>query len=152
MKRSFDIDATMDAICERIAKGESLVAICKDKDMPSISLVFRWLADDEKTEEREIVDKYARAREAQAEFYASEIIDIADDKSGDCVKDEESGRVAFNPEFAARSRIRIDARKWIASKLLPKKYGEKLDMTSGGNPLPAPTILLAHAQPQPEAD
>jgi hypothetical protein len=96
-----------DIICERIAVGESLRDICKDDEMPYLSAVFRWLQSHESFQ-----DQYARAREMQADTYADDIVGIADD---------------FNDDPNSR-RVRIDARKWTASKLRPKKYGEKLDI------------------------
>ena len=91
--------------------------------MPSTSVVYRWLSDDEHKEFR---DNYAQAREQQADLLADEIIEIADDSSGDVI--EVNGKVVMDHEFAARSRLRVDARKWKASKLAPKKYGDKIEL------------------------
>mgnify|MGYP000867958778 CR=1 FL=1 len=93
-----------DAICERLAVGESLRHICAQDGMPRMASVFRWLAANEAFREQ-----YARAREEQAESYADEITQIADEE--------------IDPQ---RARVRIDARKWVASKLKPKKYGDKV--------------------------
>ena len=110
---------TADHILERLVGGESLVTICKDEDMPDISTVFRWLAKD-----KEFCDNYARAREVQAEYYAAQSIDIADDSTNDYM--ERKGRApAFNRENVERSKLRVEARKWYASKLAPKKYGDR---------------------------
>ncbi len=98
------------AICERIANGESLRSICDDDKMPSKVAVLDWLNEDST-----FATQYARAREEQADHYADEIIEIADVE-----KD------------AAKARNRIDARKWKASKLKPKKYGDKLDLNHSG--------------------
>lgn len=122
-------------ICERIAKGESLRAICEDDDMPSKTSVFRWLADNEIFR-----DQYARAREDQADFYAEEIIAISDDGKNDWMeRQSESEKGAginngwvLNGEHVQRSRLRVDSRKWIASKLAPKKYGEKVQQEITG--------------------
>ena len=57
---------------------------------------------------------------------AEEILDIADDSGGDWVEDK------LNPEVVARARLRVDSRKWILSKLVPKKYGDKVDLTHAG--------------------
>lgn len=95
-----------DKICERIANGESLRSICADKGMPDKATVHRWCA-----ESSEFCDQYAHAREGQAEFYADEIIEISDTATSDDV---------------AVARLRVDARKWYAAKLAPKKYGDKL--------------------------
>lgn len=93
-------------ICARIAEGESVKSICRDDAMPVASTVFLWLG-----EHAEFSDQYAIAKEESAEFHADEIISIADDTTGD----------------VARDRLRVDARKWVASKLKPKKYGDKID-------------------------
>lgn len=115
-------------ICSLIAEGQSLTKICKLESMPHISTVMDWLArgtgENKRAPYIAFAEQYARAREAQAEFYASEIIDIADDATQDELFTDEGKRVC-NAEFVQRSKLRVDARKWIASKLLPKKYGEK---------------------------
>ena len=111
-------------ICRRLAEGESLRAICADKAMPSISTVMGWLFDGN---HGDFSEQYARAREAQAEVRADEIVDIADDASGDFAADKD-GKLVVNSEHIQRSRLRVDARKWIAAKLLPKRYGDKLDL------------------------
>ena len=108
------------AICERIADGESLRSICLLDEMPAKSTVFKWL-----TQQTEFADQYTRAREAQADVLADEIIDIADDGSRDYIK-QEDGRTVADHDHISRSRLRVDARKWIAAKLKPKKYGDKL--------------------------
>ncbi len=111
-------------ICRRLAEGESLRAICADKAMPAISTVMGWLFDGNHDE---FSEQYARAREAQAEIRADEIVDIADDDANDFTADKDGNLVANN-EHIQRSRLRVDARKWIAAKLLPKRYGDKLDL------------------------
>jgi len=88
--------------------------------MPAMGTVFRWLADPEHTRFRE---QYAMAREVQAETMADEIVTIAD---GSGLGVEE--RVALS----ARDRLRVDSRKWVASKLLPKKYGDKIQQEVTG--------------------
>jgi hypothetical protein len=71
----------------------------------------------------ELSKQYARAREEQAETFVDEILDIADYKKDDTYLDED-GKEIINQEVIARSRLRVDARKWIASKLKPKKFGD----------------------------
>ena len=112
-----------DKICDRLANGESLRAICRDDDMPPTSTVCKWLS-----ERPEFVEQYARAREAQADAIFDEILEIADDASNDWMErfgDENAGWQA-NGEHIQRSKLRIDSRKWMASKLAPKKYGERI--------------------------
>lgn len=119
---------TADRICEGIADGLSLRSICRAEDMPNKATVFRWLAA-----QPAFSDQYARAREAQADTLADELTDIADDSGRDFIQTE-NGPV-FNAEHVNRSRLRVDTRKWIASKLKPKKYGEKLAV-GGADDLP----------------
>ena len=107
-----------DEICVRIAEGESLRKICKDDKMPSLVAVWKWLNNSE-----ELVKQYTRAREEQAETLVDEMIDIADYKKDDTYLDE-NGKEIIDQEVIARSRLRVDARKWVASKLKPKKFGD----------------------------
>ena len=134
-------DAIADKICSRIAQGESLVNICKDADMPSRQTFMRWLLEDKHEGLR---DNYARAREAQADFYAEQIIEIADEecttvKHGEGDKSKEV-EVAFDSAAVARNRLRVDARKWYASKVAPKKYGDKLALGQADDLLPLVTV------------
>lgn len=122
-------DEVADVICNRLVEGESLRRICMGDDMPSAAAVFRWLASNERFREQ-----YACAREAQADTYADEIVDIADDGANDYMGEDEK----YNGDAVARSKLRVDARKWVASKLKPKKYGDKqLVGSDPDNPLPA---------------
>lgn len=92
-------------ICTGLMHGKSLTTILKEtKGMPSRETVYVWLYDD-----KAFADDYARAREAQADYYAEQITDIADTES--------------DPD---RARVRIDARKWAAGKMKPKSYGDKV--------------------------
>jgi len=98
-----------DMICERIANGESLRSIVAAEKL-TFSTIMRWVSDVDS-----LRDQYARAREQQAEGYASDIVTISDSE----------------PD-PAKARVRVDARKWVASKLLPKKYGDKVAHEHGG--------------------
>lgn len=116
-------------ILSRMALGESLVNICKDDGLPSRATVMRWLQEDSHIGFR---DNYARAREEQADYYAEQIIEISDEeciyvKHGDGDEEKEV-EVAFDSAAVARNRLRVDARKWYASKVAPKKYGDKLSL------------------------
>src|SRR5450830_1331321 len=106
--------ALADQICARLIEGESLRAICLDESMPSLSAVFGWLA---KGERQDFAQQYARARELQAEKLFDEIIAIADDGQNDTYTDPESGAVRVDHDVIARSKLRVDARKWAAAKL-----------------------------------
>lgn len=115
-----------EAICEHIAQGKSLVSWCKVEENAGYTTVMRWLRDFE-----EFRNRYVCAREAQADFLAEEIVQIADDGQNDTYTDDE-GRVRTDQDVIARSRLRVDARKWYASKLAPKKYGDKVETTHTG--------------------
>jgi hypothetical protein len=93
-------------ICDAIAQGGALHVICRVKGYPSTDTVYKWL-----NSSPEFAEKYARAREIQQDRAADEIIEIADR--------------ATDPQ---KARNQIDARKWRASKLAPKKYGDRVDM------------------------
>jgi len=112
-----------DEICALIAQGKSVLEISKRKDMPVKDTIYKWLA-----RYPEFAEKYTRARECQSEVYAQDILNIAD---------------ASTPETYQVDRLRIDARKWKASKLAPKKWGDRLDV----NATVASTVVL-----NPDAD
>lgn len=118
MKRS---DEVIDKILQRISHGESLCSICKDEDMPSQTSFFNWLDSDPT-----LVEKYARARNAQADYLVEETLEIADNASNDWMasNDPKNPGYQLNGENIQRSRLRVDARKWFASKVFPKKYGD----------------------------
>lgn len=123
-----------DEICARLADGESLRKICLDDHMPPRRTVFGWLLNPKL---EEFKHQYTYAREIQAESFADEMNDIADDASNDYMEtvDNETGAIIgykLNGEHINRSRLRIDTRKWIASKLKPKKYGEKVEVEHSG--------------------
>lgn len=115
-----------DMICERLAYGESLRKICLGDNMPNRSTVIRWLAD-----MPAFRNHYAHAREAQAEHFLDEILEIADDSAGD-IEVGKDGQTRVSHEAIARAKLRIDTRKWMMSKLAPKKYGDKIDIAASG--------------------
>ena len=111
-----------DEICIRMADGESLRSICRDEHMPDMSTVLRWLGRKELDHFRL---QYAHAREVGLEQMAGEILEIADDTRLDTSYNKHGDEVANN-EWIQRSKLRVDTRKWILSKLLPKKYGDRV--------------------------
>jgi hypothetical protein len=120
-------------LCDKIAtSNRGLAHICAGMDIKP-SAIFTWLQD-----KPEFAEKYARAREAQADFLADEILEIADNSENDTIITENG--TLENKEWVNRSKLKVEARKWIASKLKPKKYGDKLDLTTGGDKL-QPTII-----------
>lgn len=123
-----------DTICERIALGDSVRTITQSDDMPSERTVYVWLQKN-----IDFQQQYARARASQAERMLDEIIQIADDVSQDTEYGDAGPKA--NAEWINRSRLRVDARKWAMSKLAPKKYGDKLDLTSDGEKIAGPAVF-----------
>ncbi|AWB79569.1 TPA: terminase small subunit protein [Stenotrophomonas maltophilia] len=118
-----------DAICDLLVDGKSLRTICSTAKMPSRSTVIRWLAEKEAFR-----NQYARARELQADTLAEEILDIADKAVlGERLKKDGKGKVLERQtgDMVERSKLMIDARKWYAGKLQPKKYGERVALDHG---------------------
>src|SRR4051794_9310681 len=113
-------------IFERLASGESLSSVCRADRMPTRQAVHEWIAADRGG----FGDKYARACNARADRFADEIIEIADDTSNDWIVRD--GETVINHEHIQRSRLRVDARKWLMARMAPKKYGDKV--TLGGDP------------------
>ncbi len=117
-------EALVAEICRRLAEGETLRSVCRDKAMPDKATILRWLADKKKADFRE---QYIYAREMQADALFDEALEIADDASGDWSTDKD-GKKVLDHENIQRSRLRVDTRKWAAGKMAPKKYGDKLDL------------------------
>lgn len=118
-----------DIICTRLADGESLRSICNDDGIPHKATVLRWVFQDNE-ETIKFRDHYKKARDMQAESFADELNDIADDGTNDWMErnDPDNPGYAQNGEALQRSRLRVDTRKWVASRILPK-YSEKKETT-----------------------
>lgn len=136
-------------LCNRISgigqdKPRSVRSVCSDDDMPSLDAFFKWIA-----KYREFNDQYARAKEIQMEFYADEINTIADDDSKDFQIDPD-GKVRSDNTAVNRARLRVDSRKWLMSKLAPKKYGDtQKHEHSGPEGGPIPVINIGLTKPDP---
>lgn len=115
------------AVCERIANCITLQLIADEIGISKGSLIV-WLAT--------YPDQYARAREAQADKMAEDIIAIADELEVDAKYDGDDVRLDLSATAVARNRLRVDSRKWLASKMAPKKYGDKLAI-GGSDDMPA---------------
>ncbi len=113
----------IEEICARIMDGESVRQICMLDYMPSSTEFYRQLQSDEYLREN-----YVRAKEAQADKFAEELLDIADNSTNDwIVRENERGgeAIVLNAEALARSKLRYEARRWLMGKMKPKKYGDK---------------------------
>lgn len=115
--------AAADLLCDRIATSrKSITRICTEEPaLPNVTTVLRWLAGNESFR-----IQYARAKELQTEVIEQEMLEIADETGRDTIGGDNGPQP--NSEWIARSRLRVDTRKWLMSKLAPKKYGEKLEI------------------------
>jgi|TARA_Y100000389_G_C17329014_1_gene447074 hypothetical protein len=113
-----------DRMLEEIASGRSVISLCREEDWtPNADTWYRWMYKIDG-----LSDRYTRAKSISSEFHADQILAIADE--------------ADNQTFQV-ARLQIDARKWVASKLVPNKYGEKsqIDHTSSDESMKAPTVI-----------
>lgn len=122
--------AVADKIFDLIRQGESLHTILKDESMPDKATFYRWLA---LPSMQTLRDNYARACEARADAFAEQLDQLADEAL------EEVKNHADNPKLAAAIvqtfKMKADNRKWTAARMKPKKYGDKIDVTSDNKPL-----------------
>ncbi len=133
-------------ICERIATSPvAMIHICEDPDMPSTSTLFRWLKD-----HPEFRDMYVLAKEMQVELLLEQCLEIVDDDYRDLIETKD-GRTLINTAVLRRHKMQIDFRKWLASKLLPRKYGNHRAAAAPKPPSPA-EIRAAADQAKLEAD
>lgn len=128
-------------ICKRIALGESMLSITKDPKMPSHTSIYSWLLDEDK---KEFLDKYESARAIQAEMMFEELVKIADTPEEGIETIEKGDLVEIKKgDMLGHRRLKVDTRKWYLSKVLPKKFGEKVDVTSGGEKIQSNAIVFA---------
>lgn len=132
--------ALADRIAREISLGKSLRKVLKGRGMPRMVTVMNWLQDNPAW-----VEQYARAKKTGIELHIDDILDLAD---------------SATPENAHAVRLRVDTRKWLASKILPKVYGDKLTAdpeATPSNPLSelelarGVAFLLYRAMKQPAA-
>jgi len=131
-----EIEEVFTKICEEIETGRSLRSILKeDENMPSSSTFFIWLKEDALKSKR-----YELATDLRTDILFDEIVEIAyNTEEGTTTKENAKGEIETTTgDMLGHRRLKIDALKWSLSKLNPKKYGDKLDMTSGGEKLQTP--------------
>lgn len=160
----------MKYICAKIASSnKSLVTILKDMEnetgaSPDYTIVRSWISD---PDEEEISNLYAHAKEDQADFLAEDMMEISDGKEykdkleelekqfSECEDDDERDLIKMRihfchqsaKELANRDRLRVDTRKWVASKMKPKKYGDRVELTGpGGGPIVTAAVELSDDQ------
>lgn len=143
-----------DRICAELSAGISMRSVSKAEDMPSAVTMFAWMR-----KYPEFLKRYEAAKAEAADAMIEEMLDIADDGTNDWMEihDKEGECVGYkvNGEHVQRSRLRVDTRKWIAAKLKPKKYGDKVDVSHGvqeDNPLAQMMAQLAGRTLKPVAE
>lgn len=127
-------------IVNRIAEGEPLKSIVNDDRMPTRQSIWR-----EESRDPEFAKELKMARQIAADIFAEEMMEIADNATEDYRPDG-----SINYELVARSKMRIDQRRWMAARLDPMRYGDKVqtDITSGGEKLEAKEISPLEAARQ----
>lgn len=138
-----------DKLCAKIAEGLSVRSVCAMEDMPCTSTFFKWIR-----EIPEFSQQYARATEERTEAMAEDLLDIADDGSNDLMRIQKGNETyeVENKEVTNRSRLRVDTRKWLMSKMKPKKYGEKLDVMSDGKAIQGNIVVFKDFNNKDETD
>lgn len=129
--------SVFDAICAEIEEGVPLTEICRREGMPSRSAVYSWMREDESGKLKE---HFTRARELGGDAIADDILDIIDDGTNDWMK--RTGKDGedyweLNGEHVQRSKLRAEMRLKLLAKWFPQRYGDKLDMTTGGEKMNA---------------
>lgn len=123
-----EINEKFDLILRDIEEnGLSLRKALCGMNMPSSKTFYEWLESDEEKRKR-----YARACEARADIIFEEILDIADKQGEDVIGEDQHGNQIINHNVISRNRLQVETRKWVLSKMNPKKYGDKVDLNHGG--------------------
>lgn len=135
-----DKEVIFNDIIKLISGGLSLRKAIQELNTINKDTFFSWIAKN-----KDFADQYARATEVRADAIFEEMFDIADDGSNDWIeKFDKTGQSYYdlNGEHVQRSKLRIDARKWALSKMQPKKYGDKLDVTSDGEKIQSQPVSI----------
>lgn len=127
-----------DRICEELALGQSMRTVCAMDGMPAMSSVFKWLRENPAFSEQ-----YEKAKAESADAMAEDLLHIADTPvMGEIKTIKPDGTVEIKQdEMLGHRRLQVDARKWLMAKMKPKKYGEKLDVTSEGEKLEGLVVI-----------
>jgi len=123
-----EIEFLFSSICKKMGEeGRSLRSVLSEEGMPDRSTFYEWIRNDDLKS-----DHYARVKEDRADYIFEDILNIADETHNDR-RVKSDGAEVVDHEAIQRSKLRVDARKWMLSKMLPKKYGDKIDVTSDGD-------------------
>ncbi|MBR1219419.1 terminase small subunit protein [Bradyrhizobium sp. U87765 SZCCT0131] len=114
-------------ICAELCTGRTLRDVCRDAGMPTESTVRGWVQNDRSG----FAARYRSAREVGYHAMADEILEIADDSRNDWIARRRAngeGEPMVDHEHVSRARLRVETRRWLLSKALPKIYGDRLDL------------------------
>lgn len=140
-------DKVLQEICDRLSQGEPLAQICREDHMPSMTTVWNW---QNKQEDKELAarvsEAIARAREEGEDVIAADCLSIADSPTS------LTSFGGYDGGHIQEKKLRIETRLKLLAKWNPKRWGEKIDHTTAGNPIPAPVLMLAHDRPERQAD
>ena len=120
-----------DKICEQLAQGISLRTVCLDDDMPSPASVFNWLRI-----HKEFLEQYQRAKDESTDALYEGLSDLGDN----AIDLSQSVDPKSSSAVVNAVKLKADNLKWMMSKMKPKKYGDKIDMTTNGKDLPVPLL------------
>lgn len=121
--------AKAETICKMLSEGASLRVICEGDGMPPEATVRAWALDDIGG----FAAHYARARELGYDMLAEDILRIADTPVvGTKTVSKATGLEITEGDMIEHRRLQVDTRKWMLSKMLPKRYGDKVEQTVQG--------------------
>jgi len=135
---AIDRAAIVAKVCARMEEGESLRKSC-DAEGVKEQTFRKWCTDDAALDAQ-----YARAREAGLHIMAQQIIEISDEQEVKARYNGEEVTLDLSPTAVQRNRLRVDARKWLLSKMMPKVYGDKLAI-GGADDLPPVSVAAIDA-------
>ena len=128
-------------ICRRVSLGESMLSVLTagDRSLPRYETALQWLTD-----YPDFAEAYKAAQRARGDVLFEEALTVADDARNDWMRrnDPENAGWMANGEHIARSKLRVDTRKWAAAKLNPSRYGDKVEVS--GNPDKPLVVAVTH--------
>jgi hypothetical protein len=123
-----------DRLCDQLADGKSLRKVCESDEFPSKTTIFNWLRTNES-----FLDQYTRAKTETADSHVDDLVDGVEnigspvlDDDGKAVMIKGKPLMVVDMVAIAHAKLIAETKKWAAIKLSPKKYGEKIDLTTAG--------------------
>lgn len=115
-------DEIAEEICERLAGGESVLAMCREDHMPPQSVIFQWLH-----KHKEFAEKYALARESWAQFEFERMMEIADTPlQGEKIETSSDGKTkVITGDMTEHRRLQVDTRKWALARMNGRRFGDR---------------------------